>query len=90
MRGLVVNNNMIVIENEVESMVSGYSERECIYKQFYWRNEQGRFFVYQSSVPDTIHPDEEDGRDDATRYDLVQKTKCFRRMGDDLIFEQVY
>ena len=39
MCGFVVNNNMIVIENEVETMVNGYNERECIYKQFHWCDE---------------------------------------------------
>ena len=53
MCGAVVDNNMIVIEEEVEAMVKGYDERECIYKRFFWHEEtQGRFFVYQSSVPD--------------------------------------
>ena len=82
---------MVVIEEEVETMVKGYTERESIYKRFYWR-ENGRFYAYQSSVPDAVHPDEEDGRDDATRFDLVHHTMCFRRIGssEDLMLEQVY
>ena len=66
----VVDNNMVVIEREVESMIPGTSERECIIKRFFW-TDNGRFYVYQSSVPDEIHPDEEDGRDDATRFDML-------------------
>ena len=91
MCGFVVNNNMIVIEEEAETMVKGYSEREAIYKRFYWK-DSGRFYVYQSSVPDEIHPDETDGRDDATRFDLVNHTMCFRRIGstNDLMLEQIY
>ena len=91
MCGFVINHNMIVIEEEVETMVKGYSEREAIFKRFYWRDD-GRFYVYQSSVPDEIHPDETDGRDDATRFDLVHHTMCFRRIGstNDLMLEQIY
>ena len=91
MCGFVLNRNMLVIEEEVEQMVKGHSERECIYKRFYWR-DGGRFYVYQSSVPDEVHPDETDGRDDATRFDLVHHTMCFRRVGtsNDLMLEQIY
>ena len=71
-------------------MVPGYDERECIIKRFFWI-DNGRFYVYQSSVPDEIYPDEEDGRDDAARFDLLHSTLCFRRIGmNDLLIEQVY
>ena len=70
-------------------MIYGYSERECIYKRFFWR-ENGQFYVYQSSVPDAIHPDEEDCRDDATRYDISHMTQCFKSVGQDLLVETVY
>ena len=80
MCGFVVNKNMVVIEEEYETLVKGYDERECIYKRFFWR-EEGRFYVYQSSVPDEIHPDEEDGRDDASRFDLIHQTICLRKVG---------
>ena len=82
---------MVIIEEEAEQVVSGYDERECIIKRFHW-SEDGSYFVYQSSVPDEVHPDEEDGRDDATRFDLVHHTMCFRRLkdNDDLLLEQIY
>ena len=80
MCGFIVNRNMIIIEEEAENLVKGYDERECIYKRFFWR-EDGRFYVYQSSVPDEIHPDEDDGRDDASRFDLVHQTICLRKVG---------
>ena len=82
---------MLVYGEEVESMVNGYDEKEAIYKRFHWRESNECFYVYQSSVPDPIYPDDE-SRDDVTRYDLVQHSMCFRRMGesDDLMLEQLY
>ena len=61
---------MLILEQEAEKVVRGYEHRECIFKRVYWK-EQGAFFVYQSSVPDEIHPDQVDCRDDAYRYDLI-------------------
>mmetsp|Transcript_5292 Transcript_5292/g.6492 ORF Transcript_5292/g.6492 Transcript_5292/m.6492 type:complete len:163 (+) Transcript_5292:90-578(+) len=85
-----INGNMVVIEEEAHHLVRGYTERESILKRFYWR-DGGHFYVYQSSVPDEVHPDEDAGRDDATRFDLLHQTSCFKRFGDnDLLVEQVF
>ena len=77
---------MILIEEESEQLVAGYDEREWIYKRFFWR-DGGFFYVYQSSIPDEYYPDEEDGRDDATRYDVPYMTYCFKCIGKDLLME---
>jgi len=49
----------------------------------------GCIFVYTSSVPDSVHCDEDSGRDDAARYTLVYSIMCFKRVGADLILERI-
>ena len=79
---------MLVIKEEAQQLVR--AERECILKRFYWRNG-GHFYVYQSSVPDAVHPNEEHGHDNATRYDIIHHTTCFKRLsGNTLIVEQLF
>lgn len=87
--GFVVNRNLVVIEQEADCMVSGYDQRECILKRFYWK-ENGRFYVYQSSVPDEIFPDADGHEEDAVRFDFVHMTMCFSRVGDNVILEKIY
>ena len=43
--GFVTNRNMIVLEEEVKTIVKGCTERESIYKRFFWR-DNGRFYAY--------------------------------------------
>ena len=63
---------MMVISEEAESMVNGQSEKEVIYKRVYWRQSDDCFYVYQSSVPDSVYPEEiDDSRYDVSRFDLV-------------------
>ena len=81
---------MLVMGEEVETMANGYDEKEAIYKRFHWRESNDCFYVYQSSVPDSVYPDE-DSRDDVTRYDIVHHSMCFKLMdGNDLMLEQLY
>ena len=65
-----VTDTMLILEEESEKVVRGYPQREVIYKRLHWQDE-GSYFVYQSSVPDAIHPDVDFAEDDAIRYDLI-------------------
>lgn len=85
----VNDGNILILEEEHEKVVRGYQERECIMKRLHWQ-DSGNFYVYQSSVPDAIHPDEDDARDDALRYDLLHQTTCFKHLGEnDILMEQL-
>ena len=79
---------MVILEELSNELVPGYQEREILCKRFIFR-ASGCLFVYTSSVPDTIHQDEESGRDDANRYNLIYSIMCFKRMGDDLLLERI-
>jgi len=42
-------------------------ECESVLKQFIF-TDKGRFYIYSSSVPDEVHPDDQE---DAKRYDTL-------------------
>ena len=80
---------MLILEEESEKVVRGYPQREVIYKRLHWQDE-GSYFVYQSSVPDAIHPDVDFAEDDAIRYDLIHQTTCFKQVGaSDILMDRV-
>ena len=84
----IQNKNMLVMEELSTEMVSGYNQREALLKRFIFKDE-GRVFVYTSSMPDEVYSDEESGRDDATRYTVIFCIMCFKREGRDLVLERM-
>ena len=86
--GPVIDRNMLLMEELSNELVAGNSERKALLKRFIFK-ALDCFFVYTSSVPDTVHSDDESGRDDATRYTVVFSIMCFKKDGSDLILERV-
>ena len=93
----VIDKNMWVIEELSNELVSGYTERKAKLKTFVFRSDE-KFFIYQSSVPDTMYRTVESGEDetgdydntnDPTRYTVVFNIQCIKREGNDLVLERV-
>ena len=91
----VIDKNMWVIEELSNELVSGYTERKAKLKTFVFRHED-KFFVYQSSVPDSMYKtvesadeDDYDDSNDPSRYTVVFNISCFKREGSDLVLERV-
>ena len=84
----VIDRNMVLLEELATELVPGRSEREVLVKRCIFRHK-GCVFVYSSSVPDQVHEDEDSGRDDATRYTLLYQIMCFKKVGTDLVMEQI-
>ena len=84
----VIDRNLVLLEELATELVPGRSEREVLIKRCIFR-DKGCVFVYSSSVPDEVHADEDSGRDDATRYTLLFSIMCFKKVGNDLIMEQI-
>jgi len=68
---------MLLLEELSKEFVEGCPEREALLKRFVFQ-ALGCFFVYTSSVPDTVHSDDDSGRDDASRYTVVFSIMCFK------------
>lgn len=87
--GPIIDQNMQILKEVSEEIVPGYSERELLLKRFIFR-EQGCLFVYESSIPDNVHPDgQSSSRDDYDLYTLVFQITCFKAVGQDLIMEKI-
>ena len=86
--GPVVDRNMLLIEELSNELVPGNFEREALLKRFIFKAFDC-FFVYTSSVPDTVHSDDESGRDDVTRYTMIFSIMCFKKDVNDLILERL-
>ena len=84
----IVDKTMLIMEELSTELVSGYNQREALLKRFIFKDD-GRVFVYTSSIPDELHSDEESGRDDATRYTVIFCIMCFKREGRDLVLERM-
>ena len=66
---------MLVYEEEFDEIIRGSAAREVILKRHIFE-DKGKFYIYSSSVPDQIYPDEDKG-DASTRFDVLHHTICF-------------
>ena len=49
---------MLVYEEEFDEIIRGSAAREVILKRHIFE-DKGKFYIYSSSVPDQIYPDED-------------------------------
>ena len=70
-------------------MVPSISQRKAILKRFIFV-DQGKVFSYSSSVPDSVHPEEEDEVGREERFDILHQSVCFARRSNDIVLTKTF
>ena len=88
MAGPIVDRNMLIFEEVLTELIPGSPNRSALLKQFIFK-ANGCFFVYTSSVPDTVAAEDDNERESAQRYCLAYDIMCFKKDGNDLEVERI-